>query len=118
MLPAWAAAPPPASQAVVLAIAEDGLREQVPFGDRAGLLIGRNGQVTQALQVHLCVLLSRGEILPSCHGAWQVCDLVIEHKSSSRVHACVAHDSQGKAWLLDLGSVHGVNLLFSDALLF
>lgn len=50
-----------------------------------------------------------------CTGHWQVCDLVVEHKSSSRVHACVAHDSQGKAWLLDLGSVHGVNLLFSDA---
>ena len=59
MLPTWAAAPPP--QAFVLAIAEGGLREQVPFGDKAGLLIGRNGQVTQALRLHLCVLLSRGE---------------------------------------------------------
>ena len=53
VLPTWAAAPPPESQACVLATAEDGLRERVPFGDKAGLLIGRNGQVTQALRLHL-----------------------------------------------------------------
>lgn len=59
MLPTWAAAPPPAAQAFVLVTAEDGVREQAPFGDKAGLLIGRNGQVTQALHLPLRSAIKR-----------------------------------------------------------
>ncbi|KAK9821798.1 hypothetical protein WJX81_006790 [Elliptochloris bilobata] len=81
LLPAWAA-PPPDAQAALLASAEGVETQRVPFGEKTALLIGRNGQV---------------------------CDVIVEHKSSSRVHACVAHDSTGKAWLVDLGSVHGVH---------
>ena len=108
MLPAWAAAPPPASQASVLATAEGGQTERVPFGNKAGLLMGRNGQVSRCCTCTLRYCYSGGGDLSPVHGARQVCDLVVEHKSSSRVHACVVHDSQGKAWLIDLGSVHGV----------
>lgn len=38
----------------------------------------------------------------------QVVDVVVDHKSSSRVHACIAFDAAGGPFLVDLGSAHGV----------
>lgn len=40
--------------------------------------------------------------------AIQVVDVVVDHKSSSRVHACIAFDVAGDPFLVDLGSAHGV----------
>lgn len=34
-------------------------------------------------------------------------DVAVDHKSASRVHACLAHGGAGDVHLLDLGSVHG-----------
>ena len=38
----------------------------------------------------------------------QACDFGVDHKSVSRVHACLAHHASGGVYLLDLGSRHGV----------
>ena len=37
----------------------------------------------------------------------QVCDVVVNHVSASRVHAVVAYDGAGTLQLADLGSTHG-----------
>ena len=34
-------------------------------------------------------------------------DVTVDHKSASRVHACLVHNSAGDIHLIDLGSVHG-----------
>ncbi|KDO19458.1 hypothetical protein SPRG_15363 [Saprolegnia parasitica CBS 223.65] len=41
-----------------------------------------------------------------------VCDIVLEHCSISRMHACLVHHSDGSAYIVDLGSCHGT---FMDA---
>ena len=40
----------------------------------------------------------------------KVCDVVVSHVSSSRVHACVGFDATGTLQLADLGSTHGTTL--------
>ena len=40
------------------------------------------------------------------------CDIVCDHKSCSRKHACIAHHPEGKVYLVDLGSAHGENRLY------
>ena len=40
----------------------------------------------------------------------KVCDVVINHVSASRVHACVAFDNTGTLQLADLGSTHGMDI--------
>lgn len=37
----------------------------------------------------------------------KVCDVVVNHVSASRVHACVAFDEAGALQIADLGSTHG-----------
>ncbi len=121
LLPAWAFALPPGRGADVALLARgpDGGAE-VAFGDKRGLFIGRNSQVVRRARLQyrntvpsacrwqapagpLC--LARIGVEPAC--ARQVCEVVVDHRSTSRVHACVAHDAQQRAWLVDLGSVHG-----------
>lgn len=45
----------------------------------------------------------------------QVCDVVVSHVSSSRVHACLAFDADAKLHVADLGSTHGNSLLSMSA---
>lgn len=39
----------------------------------------------------------------------QVCDVLVSHVSASRVHACLAFDTDGKLHVADLGSTHGTD---------
>ncbi|OQR87645.1 hypothetical protein ACHHYP_08414 [Achlya hypogyna] len=41
-----------------------------------------------------------------------VCDIVLEHCSISRMHACLVHHADGSVYIVDLGSCHGT---FMDA---
>ncbi len=123
LLPVWACALPPGRGADVALLARgpDGGAE-VAFGGKRGLLLGRNSQVGRCARLHcrhavpsacrwqapaVPVRLARNGVYPACAG--QVCEVVVDHRSTSRVHACVAHDAQQRAWLMDLGSVHGAS---------
>ncbi|KAK9809044.1 hypothetical protein WJX72_008359 [[Myrmecia] bisecta] len=82
-IPRWARAPIRPGEKFLHITKEDGSTEVVPIDRKAAYLLGRNGQV---------------------------CDVTIDHKSSSRVHACLAHHKEGILYLVDLGSVHGTHV--------
>lgn len=87
-IPAWAAAPRPAHSRVLLLTADrpdagDESLESWTVDDKAAYLLGRNGQAV---------------------------DICVPHKSSSRVHACLAYDAENLLYLVDLGSAHGAHI--------
>ena len=44
----------------------------------------------------------------------QACDFGVDHKSVSRMHACLAHHSSGGLYLIDLDSRHGAGHLIGS----
>lgn len=83
-VPSWAVAPAQAGSWQLTTERTEGMpSESWLIDDKPGSLIGRNGQIV---------------------------DVVVDHKSSSRVHACIAFDAAGDPYLVDLGSAHGTVL--------
>ncbi|VDM31221.1 unnamed protein product [Hydatigera taeniaeformis] len=78
-IPSWAAKPPPG---VHLDVMKDGkLIQKLMMDDKSCYFFGRNRQL---------------------------CDFAIDHQSCSRIHAALVwHKNLNRAFLIDLGSVHG-----------
>ena len=83
-VPPWAVQPSKQGEKFLQGTTEDGTVTVVPVDAKSAYLLGRNGQV---------------------------CDVTVDHKSASRVHACLAHHKEGTLYLVDLGSVHGTGLV-------
>mmetsp|Transcript_8053 Transcript_8053/g.23881 ORF Transcript_8053/g.23881 Transcript_8053/m.23881 type:complete len:250 (-) Transcript_8053:7576-8325(-) len=86
-IPSWAVLPRDTGR-WLLTQRRDGPQHEGPpqtwtIDDKPAYLIGRNGQVA---------------------------DILVDHMSSSRVHACLAFDSEGAPHLIDLNSAHGTLL--------
>jgi hypothetical protein len=87
-IPKWAAVPERTGRLYLEMVAPSGSApkhdsERWCVDRKAGYLLGRNADAV---------------------------DVAVDHKSASRVHACLAHGPEGELHLLDLGSVHGACL--------
>lgn len=82
--PDWAAFPTGAARSLRLRVSEAGsVIDSIQLGTRAATVLGRNS--AQA-------------------------DLLIAHPSLSRRHAAIVHDSEGRSFVIDLGSSNGTRL--------
>ena len=89
---------------------EDGTLLTTRTDAKAGLLLGRNNQAG-SLNLHLQARQSiQGCTLIKQDAGLQICDFEVNHKSASRVHACLAFSADGVPYCVDMGSTHGAQL--------